>query len=517
MYTIRFHRKKLNVLHKVIRRWFNAPKISIFLAVILTGCSLQPDYIAPASTPPDQWSPANKPQIGAPVSAPAWWAELHDPAIDQFVESSFTHNPTLDKALARIDEARGQIGFNRADYFPTVTASGNISEDNTRINGGNGGANSSVGATRAIIGDSRTSTIGPSLSWELDLWGRVRSSVEASERRLDARTADAESTKLSLAVQVANTVIDWRACAHAVEVDRKEIISRQKTLDLLEKKTRAGFTAEVDTARVSRDLAAAQGALATQQELCTRDVNALVQLTGIDRDAVLAVLAKPLPTSDPADTTATFMPVPPSATPQLPATVLLTHPSIVAADRDAAAAWADTGVARAEQLPKIDLTAALTYQWIRAAGSTLSLATWSLGPKFAATIFSAGKESSYVDTYKARYAQAAATLQETVRSTVKEVENALAAEQSAGARMEASQRSVTAAKVAFMATQAQWDMGMASLLELEDARRQYAAAQDNVITAARDRALAWVSLVNATANSITLTPSITYEPDPLPQ
>ena len=100
---------------------------------------------------------------------------------------------------------------------------------------------------------------------------------------------------------------------------------------------------------------------------------------------------------------------------------------------------------------------------------------------------------------------------------MKEVENALAAEQSAGARMEASQRSVTAAKVAFMATQAQWDMGMASLLELEDARRQYAAAQDNVITAARDRALAWVSLVNATANSITLTPSITYEPDPLPQ
>lgn len=515
MFTIRFHRKKLNLPNNVIREWFNAPKTSIFLAVILTSCSLQPDYIAPASTLPDQWSPANKSQIGTATSVPAWWAELHDPAIDQFVESSFTHNPTLDKALARIDEARGQIGFNRADYFPTVTASGNISEDNTRINGGNGGA--SVGATRAIIGDSRTSTIGPSLSWELDLWGRVRSSVEASERRLDARTADAESTKLSLAVQVANTVIDWRACAHAVEVDRNEIISRQKTLDLLEKKTRAGFTAEVDTARVSRDLAAAQGALATQQELCTRDVNALVQLTGTDGDTVLTVLAKPLPTSEPADTTATFMPVPPSATPQLPATVLLTHPSVVAADRDAAAAWADTGVARAEQLPKIDLTAALTYQWIRAAGSTLSLATWSLGPKFAATIFSAGKGSSYVDTYKARYAQAAATLQETVRSTVKEVENALAAEQSAGARMEASQRSLTAAKVAFTATQAQWDMGMASLLELEDARRQYANAQDNVITAARDRALAWVSLVNATANSINLTPSITHEPNSLPQ
>ncbi len=190
---------------------------------------------------------------------------------------------------------------------------------------------------------------------------------------------------------------------------------------------------------------------------------------------------------------------------------------MVASDREAAAAWADIGTARANRLPKFDLSAALTGEWIRYAGTTLRLTSWSVGPGVSGTLFDAGKGSANVKAAQARYRQAVADLQTTVRSTVKEVENALAAQQSAEARLTASQESQAAAQVAFNAMQAKWDTGTASLLELEDARRQYAFARDSVITAARDRTSAWVELVRASANGITLTSSHDRESNVLSQ
>lgn len=483
---------------------------------LLGGCSLQNDYATPSVTQPREWTVPAESQ--AQEVAPYWWAALHDPAIDRMVKATYLHNPTLDQAIAAIDEARAQVGIRRADYFPVLSVNGNISKANTEVTsgGGNGGVGA-AGTQGIIIGNNRTSQIGPSLSWELDLFGRIRSSVEASQRRLDARTADAESTKLSLAVQVANTVLDWRACTHTVQVNENEILSRKKTLELIRQKITAGFTPQVDAASVERDMAAVESSMAAQQEACMRDVNALVELTGQPHDTVRADLALPLKaTTVPAGSIAAFMPSAPVATPKLPASVLLNHPSVIAADRDAAAAWAEIGVARADRLPRIDLSAALNYQWITVAGSTIGLTTWSLGPGIAATLFDGGKGAANIEASQARYRQAVANLEATVRATVKEVENALAAQQSAATRLASSQRAANAAQYAFSATQAQWDMGIASLLELEDARRQQATAQDNLILAARDQATAWVGLVNATANSLTLTQSQLHAADPVP-
>jgi NodT family efflux transporter outer membrane factor (OMF) lipoprotein len=465
----------------------------------LSGCSLQSDYTSPPLPHKQFWSDATVPPAHFTSSPEQWWTEMHDPAINDLVDASFTKNPTLEKAVAQMDEARAQVGVNKADYYPTVSASGSISESKTTVSGGgSGGAASAIGV---IPGRSRTSSIGPSLSWELDLFGRIRSSVEVAKRHLDARTADAQYTKLSLAVQVANTVLDLRACEHTAQVYRNEISSRGITLNLIHKKRIAGFSADTDEASVLRDLAAAEGALASQNETCAQDVNALVSLTGRDREAVASLIAAPLPGDTKTDETLLFMPQPPEAVPQLPATILLSHPSIVSADQDAAAAWANIGVARADRLPKIDLAAALTGEWINTAGSTIRVITSSLEPSFSATLLDGGKGAANVDVAEAQYRQSVANLQATVRTTVKEVENALAAEQSAGARMITSKQSEAAAKTAFTASEAQWKSGMASLLELEDSRRQYATAQDSVIGAARDRAKAWVSLISATGNS----------------
>ncbi len=481
----------------------------LFMAMMLIGCSQQSAYIQPSLSPKNAWSGRNVPAVDSSPSPPTWWVALHDPAITSLIEAAFADNPTLQQAVGKMDEARAQVRVNKADYYPQVSASGSISDADTTVSGGGSGI--VAASTGAIAGHSRTSSIEPSLSWELDLFGRVRSSVEVARRHLDARTADADSTRLSLAVEVADDVLDWRGCTHTQIVYRNEIASRNRTLNLIHKKLIAGFSSKTDEASALRDLAAAQVELEAQQETCTQYVNALVALSGRAPDAVTALLVMPLPGESKTDTTAIFMPMPPETAPQLPATVLLTHPSIVSADQDAAAAWANIGVARANRLPKIDLEAAFTGQWISAAGSTLSEIIWSLGPSFSATVFDAGKGAANVDIASAQYRQSVANLQATVRTTVQEVENALAAEQSASLRMVSSQQSAAAAKTSFTATQASWKSGMSSLLELEDSRRQYASAEDSVITAARDRAKAWVALVSATGNSITLIKSTDHE------
>lgn len=154
---------------------------------------------------------------------------------------------------------------------------------------------------------------------------------------------------------------------------------------------------------------------------------------------------------------------------------------------EAAAAWAEIGVARGNRLPRLDLAAVLTGQWIRAAGSTLNLTTWSVGPALTGTQFDGGAGAANVCAAQARYRHAVARLQGTLRTTVEDVESVLAA------RASAQDRTVSASEAAAI-----------SLFELEDSRRQFASAEDAEISAWRDRAQAWMALVKATGGAVTL-------------
>lgn len=452
---------------------------------ISSGCSLQSPYISPLPDVPVSEIAADKP------SGAAWWLSLHDPAIDALMTTTLAENPELGQAIARMDEAKAQVSVNSADKLPVIAVATSLSTANTTSSAGSEG-----GTGEQIVGRSTTTTTEPSLSWELDLFGRVRGSVEVAARKLDARTADADFTRLSLSTQLAGTVLDLRACRTASQIIGENLTSYEKTLGLIRKKLQVGFSAPVDEASALRDLAAERTAQATQQETCAQYVNSLVALSGRNKGEVLAAMAQPMPNA---------MPEPPPSSPRIPAIILASHPSVIAADRDAAAAWADIGVARAERFPKIDLLAALTGQWIQAAGTAVNLTTWALGPSLNATLFDNGKGAANVDAAEARYREAAAQLQQVLRSVTQDIENALAAQKSADDRVISARESVAAAKTSFTATEAQWKQGVASLLELENTRRQYANAQSDAVNAERDRAKAWVLLVRATGNAITAT------------
>jgi NodT family efflux transporter outer membrane factor (OMF) lipoprotein len=454
--------------------------------------------VAPELQAPTAWS-ANTPVSYAvfgqpPVDRQAWWRALGDRAIDALTEAALADSPTLAQALARIDEARASAGGAEAARRPTVGASVGLTRAQSQ--------NTASAVPGATI-QSTSANAGPQLSWEIDLFGRVRQSVEAARSRLDARTADASSARLALAADIANSVVSLRACENGRRVLVNDIASREKTLALTRLRLSTGFAAPVDEARAASGLAASRTSLALQEEQCARLVNALVALSGQDARAVRQTIIATDQAAEPSEPV--FMPTALASGPALPATVLARHPSVLSAEREVAAAWAEVGVARANRLPRLDLAAVLTGQWIRAAGSSLDFTTWSLGPSLSGTLFDGGAGAANVSAAEARYRRAVAGLQGTLRSTVQEVENALAAQASASARGSSTRDGVTAARTTLQASEAQWKAGAISLFELEDSRRQLASAQDAEIAARRDQTQAWVTLVKATGGHLTST------------
>jgi outer membrane protein TolC len=304
------------------------------------------------------------------------------------------------------------------------------------------------------------------------------------------------------------------------------IASREVTLALTSRKLSVGAAAAVDEARARSGLAAARTALAVRQQQCSVHLNTLAALSGRDAAAIEALMAAPLvqlsaqpmaetpgqpvaqPSAHPAERhepsplpryAEWLMPIAPRYRLALPATVLARHPSVRAAEAELAAAWADIAAARAERLPRLDLGAALSGQWLRAGGG--GERAWSIGPSLSMPLFDGGRGAAAVAAGQARYRLALAGLQGAVRDAARDVENALAASLSASTRLDTTRAAVDAAQQVFDATDAMWRAGAASLFVLEDARRQLAAAQNDAIAAVQDSSQAWIALVLACGNS----------------
>lgn len=469
----------------------------------IAGCTTQPPYETPRLEVQAAWANSTASASTTVAESPRddWWTQLNDPAIDALVTSALIDNPTLAQAAARIDEARASLRSSRAQRFPQLIGNGALTRGNSQ--------NQSAGnATTSNTITTSSASLGASLGWELDLWGRARATEAAAHSRLDARNADAEEARLSLAAQLADGVLSLRACNYSLAIREQDIASRETELSLMRQRLAVGNVAPVDEANALSNLATARTNRLSQQESCSILVDALVALSGRDAATVRNLVTQPLASlqnpAAPASQVeaASVMPVAPRVQPDLPATVLREHPGVRSAERELAASYSEIGIARAERLPRIDLSALLTGQWIRAFGSTVHFDTWSVGPAVSMPIYDAGSGAANVRGAEARYRGALATLLATLRTATQDVEDALAAQSSAEQRVSTSQQSVDAARVVLRANEARYRAGAISLFELEDARRQFNSAQESSIAAARDRARAWVDLVRASGNAL---------------
>lgn len=477
----------------------------------LISCATQPPY-RPLELPiQTRWSNAaiGAPSLIAATSTQAddnWWSRLNDPAIDALVEAALADNPTLAQAAAAVDEARATLQIANAARLPAVGLLGSAAHARA--------ANPEFFTAPLTVLES-SAIAGPTLSWELDLWGRVRQSAQAAGSRLTARTADAEEARISLIAQIADGVLSLRACEYSLSVRDRDIAARETELNLMRRRLVAGNVAPVQEATANTNLTNARSDRIGQQEACARTVDFLVALTGREASSVRTLVARsmdqdpetvdlngiappPVAQVDPA----ALMPVPPTLPLALPASVLLHHPRVISAEREVAARWSEIAVARADRLPTPDLAAALEGNWLQAFGHAARFATWSVGANLSGPLFDGGAGAARVRGAQARYAQALAGLHETLRSAAQDVEDALAAQQSAEQRMQTSHQAVQSGSISVLATEARWRAGSVSIFELEEARREFNGAQEREIAAARDRAQAWVELIRVTANSV---------------
>lgn len=452
-----------------------AAGVALTPLLLLGACVLQPDYKRPPLDVAGAWDNTAAPATPALPSGAPWWTQLGDPAVDLLVAAGLADNPTLAEAAARVDQARAAQLVQDARRLPAIALSGSARRSRDRAAAGEAMANQT------------TAGIGADLSWELDLWGRVREGRAATESRVAAFTADAEAARLALIGDIVDATLALRACHLTLDLRDRDIASRQTELQVTRARLALGGIAPVAVATANSNLAAAQTDRIAQDEACRRLVDALVALTGEDGAAIRAV--------EPRGGGTAALPAPPAYAPEIPASVLIAHPAVVAAEREAAARWSEIGVARADRLPRIDLTAALSQQWIGALGASDGFLTRSVGAGLAGPLFDGGAGAADVRGAEARYREAAAKLDGVVRVVVRDIEDGLAAQQSAAARIETSAAALKSARMTLDANAARWRAGAIAQVELEESRRQFNRAQESAIAAAADRARAWVALV----------------------
>lgn len=456
------------------------------LAVLLSGCTtVGPNYIPPKLSGdgiPAQWpasadalTKSNKDKDAKDSAAFPWWSELSDSVLDRLIAEAFRTSPSLEAATARLRQSRAM--FTQAD------AAGSPA-------GGADAGNEWAGAntTSKVLNQSWLSM---NASWELDLFGAVKRGVEGAIARADAEQATLADARVSLAADVTDAYLSYRACRSFVTLGKQDVTSREATATLTTASVKEGFTAPYEAIRSKASVAEAKTQLAATRAYCERQENLLARLTGVPRRELKALLADEPDGLD-------RLPVPQNLSVAIPREALMRRPDIQAAERRLAAASADIGLAEADRYPRIALNGALSYTVSGTGTGALSIGTWSFGPTVSLPLFDGGRRAGAVEMTKSAYEERLAIFKDKARSAVQEVEDALTRYAAAHERAESARLSAHQYRDFFKAVEVRYREGASNLLELEDARRAMLSAEQTFLNVQQERLQAWVALHRAT-------------------
>ncbi len=440
-------------------------------ALWLAGCAVtRPPAATPTELPP-QWHAA-RPINGAVSDLAAWWQQLNDPLLVELIEAAQSASPTVASAKSRIAQARATRIAAGAALLPALDATA-----------------SAVRGNQPPMPLATTVQGGLQTAWEIDLFGGNHAAADAAQARLAGAQAGWHEARVSVAAETANNYLGLRSCERQLAVARSDARSRAETARLTALSAEAGFTAPASAA-LARASAAEGSARTTQQQAqCDMEVKSLVALSALSETALRQKLA--LPWIEPAQTVDLRVAA-------VPAAALAQRPDVYRAELEVAAASADVGSARAQRFPRLTLSGSIAAGVVRTGGVNTDAQTWSIGPlAITLPIFDGGRRAANVDATQARYEEAAALYAARVRQAVREVEDALVNLESARLRGEDARVAAEGYRASFTATEARWRSGIASLVELEDARRTLLAAETALVGLQRERAVAWVALYRA--------------------
>lgn len=455
---------------------------AITLALGLSACAnLMPPAQVDALVAP-QWQ-APLPHQGAVGSLTQWWQQQGDPLLVELINAAQTVSPTVAQALSRVESARASRTMANASLLPSLDAS----------------ASASRGVSQPDVPLATTQAIGLQASWELDLVGANRAVSHAADAQLQGSQALWHDARVSVAAEVAATYYGLSTCHQLLQVASQDAASRQETARLSEISAKAGFAAPASAALARASAAESRSRVTQQAAACDLDTKALVALTGFPEPDLRQKLALAL--VHPAQAAPVFIA-------NVPAQTLTQRPDVFAAERDVVVASAQVGSAKAQRLPRLTLNGSVGGLRSISMGNTTRLDTWSFGPlALTLPLFDGDQGKANVLAAEANYTQAVALYRAKVRQAVREVEEALLNLYSTDARKQNADVSTQGYTESLQATQARYDQGLASLVELEDARRTALAAQSAQLSLALERNLAWVALYRALGGGFDAAPT----------
>ncbi len=447
------------------------------LPLWLGACATLPAPPLVSAPVPPQWQAA-LPHQGSLTDLGQWWQQQGDPVLAELIAAAQAVSPTVASARSRIEQARTARVAAGAALLPTLDGSASLSRSRS-LQG--------IGSDSVPV--VTTAQAGLQAAWEIDVAGGGRASLDAAAQRLLGADAQWHEARVSVAAEVANQYDSLRSCRALADVTQLDADSRQETARLSGLSTQAGFTAPATNALARASAADARGRATRQAALCELDLKALVALSGLGE----ADLRQKLASAQVERAQAAIISIA-----SVPADVLAQRPDVFSAGREVAAASADVGSAQAARYPRLGLSGSIGATQARALGTTVTLDTWSIGPlTLSLPLFDGGRRAANVEAAQARYEEAAALYRAKVRQAVREVEEALVSLQSTGARQGDAETAVAGYRAAFTGTEALYKNGLASLLELEDARRTLLAAEINRVSLQQERKAAGVALYRA--------------------
>lgn len=484
---------------------------SSLLALVLAGCTVGPDFAKPTPAAPSDWTSwrSGDSSLHTPVASEAalpadWWRAFNDPVLDELERRAVAGSPDLVTAALHVAQARIQRSNAGAQGLPQVNASGQVtrqrqSEYGASIRLLDAVAGSSTGADRDALVKllSEPFTLyqtGLDASWEIDLWGKVRRSIEAADAGVAQQAFLLDLARLSLASDVARNYFDLRATQRKIALTRDDIAALRERTDLLAARTTGGINNHFDIERQRSELQGIEAQLPALLAQEAAQANQIALLLG-ERPGALGDLLKPVMDAG--------KPELPDLALGLPSEIALRRPDIRAAEARLHGATANIGVAKADLYPSIRLGGGFNLESYRAANLfDWASRAWSIGPSVSLPLFDGGRRKRVVQLRELEQKEAAVSYQQTVLQAWQEIDDALngyTAEQQQNAKLAGRRES---ARAAFDLASARYRGGVITWLDVIDSQRTLLQASRDLADSNGRLGTRYAALNKAIGNSI---------------
>ncbi|SDV49643.1 efflux transporter outer membrane subunit [Chitinasiproducens palmae] len=485
------------------------PVLAVALAALwLAGCTVGPDYVAPTPTTPETYHDLARTtgnvNDSSPVASepdPAWWRNFNDPLLDTLVERAIAGNLSLQQAVLRIAESREQVTQSGAAGLPTVSAGARATRQQLGLQGILDSQH--IGERAEALSPEANGVLGQltqpvnlyqvnfDASWELDLFGKVRRSVEAAQAAQQQSIEDRNDGLVSLEAEVARAYLQLRGAQAIAQLLATQIRLSEDTVALTRNRQQNGLAPQSDVENASAQLAGLRAQLPSYEAQTRQAMNGLAVLLGQAPGTLDAELALPagqvvLPA------------VPPAVPVGIPAALARRRPDIRRAEATLHQATASIGVSIAQLFPSLSLTGQFGMRNSQASYLTRWASHfYSFGPSVSLPIFQGGRLVSNVRLSRAQQAEAVLGYRQAVLDALREVENGLVAYRTDQDRVRALDASLAAQQNNFDLASESYRKGLVSFINVIDAQRQLTDTQQQVANARVQLSTDLVSLYKA--------------------